>query len=59
MRGSERTQLRLDVVSHNTPLRQYYERNGFGHVRDLSGEWVLADGTRQEWCTSLYERPVR
>jgi GNAT superfamily N-acetyltransferase len=58
VRAAGRTGLRLDVVSHNTPLRRYYERNGFAHVRDLSGEWVLADGSREEWCTSLYERAV-
>jgi hypothetical protein len=47
----------LDVVCHNEPLRRYYERTGFAHVRDMSGEWTSRDGTRRAWQTSLYERP--
>jgi GNAT superfamily N-acetyltransferase len=57
-RARGRAQLRLDVVSHNTPLRRYYERAGFAHLRDASGAWVDRHGTRHEWVTSLYERPV-
>jgi len=52
-----RALLRLDVVSHNAPLRAYYEAAGFAHVRDVTGEWVDDDGRRNEWRTSLYERP--
>jgi len=57
-RAAARPRLRLDVVSHNAPLRRYYERSGFAHVRDLTGASVLADGTREQWSTSLYERAV-
>ena len=49
--------LRLDVVSHNAPLRRYYENVGFAHVRDVAGEWTSRDGTKRAWQTSLYERP--
>jgi ribosomal protein S18 acetylase RimI-like enzyme len=56
-RASGRTRLRLDVVSDNEPLRRYYEEAGFAHQRDVEGEFVLADGTRRQWRTSLYERP--
>jgi GNAT superfamily N-acetyltransferase len=56
-RARGRTHLRLDVVSHNEPLRGYYENAGFAHVRDVSGEWTSHDGTRRAWQTSLYERP--
>jgi hypothetical protein len=51
-----RSALRLDVVSDNRPLRGYYEAVGFTHCRDVTGEFVKRDGTRQEWQTSLYER---
>jgi GNAT superfamily N-acetyltransferase len=59
VRAAGRTRLRLDVVSDNAPLRRYYERAGFAHVRDLEGEAVLDDGTRETWRTSLYERLLR
>ena len=52
-----RSQLRLDVVSDNAPLRRYYQAVGFVHVRDVSGEWTARDGRRHNWCTSLYRRP--
>jgi ribosomal protein S18 acetylase RimI-like enzyme len=58
VRAAGRTCVRLDVVSRNEPLRRYYEGHGFGYVRDVGGEWVHPDGTREPWCTSLYERPV-
>jgi GNAT superfamily N-acetyltransferase len=57
-RAAERSRLRLDVVSHNAPLRRYYESAGFAHVRDVTGEWTAPDGTPQTWSTSLYERPI-
>jgi GNAT superfamily N-acetyltransferase len=57
VRARDRCFLRLDVVSHNEPLRRYYEGAGFAHVRDVSGEWTARDGTRRAWRTSLYERP--
>ena len=56
-RARGRDLLRLDVVTHNQPLRRYYEGTGFAHVRDASGEWTRRDGTRYAWQTSLYERP--
>jgi GNAT superfamily N-acetyltransferase len=58
VRERGRSELRLDVVSDNAPLRQYYERAGFAYVRDLQGEWETKDGSRRAWCTSLYRRPV-
>jgi GNAT superfamily N-acetyltransferase len=54
-----RSQLRLDVVTDNAPLRGYYEAVGFAHVRDVSGEWTARDGSRHNWCTSLYRRTCR
>jgi len=56
VRARGRAALRLDVVSHNAPLRRYYEGAGFEHVRDVSGDWTRRDGTTYEWHTSLYER---
>ena len=56
VRARGRSEVRLDVVSQNAPLRGYYERVGFEHVRDVSGETVLRDGTPFAWCTSLYRR---
>jgi GNAT superfamily N-acetyltransferase len=55
VRAQGRSELRLDVVSQNAPLRRYYERAGFAHVRDLEGETVTRD-VRHEWRTSLYRR---
>jgi GNAT superfamily N-acetyltransferase len=52
-----RSHLRLDVVSHNAPLRRYYETAGFEHVRDVTGEWTAPDGPPHTWSTSLYQRP--
>jgi len=51
--------LRLDVLSTNAPLREYYERAGFAYRRDVEGEELWRDGTRWSWRTSLYERPCR
>jgi GNAT superfamily N-acetyltransferase len=51
--------LRLDVVSGNRRLRDYYEGVGFAHCRDLTGEFTHRDGTREAWQTSLYERACR
>lgn len=51
--------LRLDVVSTNARLREYYEQAGFAYRRDVEGEELLRDGTRWPWRTSLYERPCR
>ena len=59
VRDVGRDRLRLDVVSHNAPLRRYYERCGFAYVRDVTGDWTATDGTPQTWRTSLYERPLR
>jgi GNAT superfamily N-acetyltransferase len=56
VRANGRVALRLDVVSDNRPLRDYYEAAGFEHRRDVTGEFELRDGTRQNWRTSLYER---
>jgi GNAT superfamily N-acetyltransferase len=53
-----RSRLRLDVVSHNRPLRRYYESVGFTFVRDVTGDWTAANGTPRTWRTSLYERPI-
>jgi GNAT superfamily N-acetyltransferase len=58
VRDAGRDRLRLDVVSDNPTLRRYYEHNGFGHVRDASGDYELPDGTLATWRTSLYERAV-
>jgi GNAT superfamily N-acetyltransferase len=58
VRAAGRSRLRLDVGSHNRPLRRYYERVGFAYVRDVSGEWTAAAGPSQTWNTTLYERPV-
>jgi GNAT superfamily N-acetyltransferase len=54
-----RSRLRLDVVSHNRPLRRYYESVGFAFVRDLTGDWIAPDGSPRTWSTSLYERAVK
>ena len=51
-----RSQLRLDVVSDNAPLRRYYQARGFRHERDVSGEWTARDGSLTAWRTSLYRR---
>ena len=51
-----RSEVRLDVVSDNAPLRRYYEAHGFRHERDVSGEWTGRDGSRHPWRTSLYRR---
>ena len=51
-----RSQLRLDAVSDNAPLRRYYEARGFRHERDVSGEWTARDGSLTAWRTSLYRR---
>ncbi len=56
VRAGGRSHLRLDVVSHNAPLRRYYETAGFEHVRDVTGEWTAPDGTPHTWSTSLYQR---
>jgi GNAT superfamily N-acetyltransferase len=56
VRANGRALLRLDVVSDNRPLRDYYAAAGFAHRRDVSGEFELQDGTRRGWQTSLYER---
>jgi GNAT superfamily N-acetyltransferase len=56
VRANGRAVLRLDVVSDNRPLRDYYEAAGFAHRRDVTGEFELRDGTRRGWQTSLYER---
>ena len=55
-RAQGRAALRLDVVSDNRPLRDYYEAAGFAHLRDLTGEFAHDDGTRTSWQTSLYQR---
>jgi hypothetical protein len=44
-------------VTHNRPVRRYYEGTGVAPVRDASGESTRRDGTRHAWQTSLYERP--
>ena len=56
IRAAGRASLRLDVVSANRPLRDYYEAAGFAYGRDVSGEFEARDGTRHSWRTSLYER---
>ena len=56
IRARARARLRVDVVTGNGPLRDYYESAGFAHRRDLAGEFVARDGTRRPWQTSLYER---
>jgi GNAT superfamily N-acetyltransferase len=58
VRAAGRSRVRLDIVSHNRPLRRYYESTGFTYVRDVTGEWTARDGAPQPWSTSLYERPV-
>jgi GNAT superfamily N-acetyltransferase len=52
----DRTWLRIDVVTDYRRLRRYYESAGFLHRRDVAGEFVMRDGTRRPWTTSLYER---
>jgi GNAT superfamily N-acetyltransferase len=47
VRQAGRTLLRLDCLSENRGLRQYYERHGFVHQRDTIVE---------DFRTSLYER---
>jgi GNAT superfamily N-acetyltransferase len=56
IRARDRAWLRVDVVTGNRPLRDYYESAGFGHRRDVAGEHEARDGTRRQWQTSLYER---
>jgi GNAT superfamily N-acetyltransferase len=56
VRERGRAALRLDVVTGNRRLREYYEAAGFAHRRDVTGEFTRRDGTRQPWQTSLYER---
>jgi GNAT superfamily N-acetyltransferase len=56
IRARDRAWLRIDVVTGNRPLRDYYESAGFVHRRDLAGEHVTRAGTRRPWKTSLYER---
>lgn len=56
VRAAGRQSLRLDVVTRNRPLREYYEAAGFVHRRDVEGEFVMRDGTRRVWQSSLYER---
>lgn len=58
VRARGRAWLRLDVVTGNGPLRAYYEAAGFAHVRDLTGEMTLPNGSRRAWQTSLYQRPT-
>ena len=57
IRSGGRSELRLDEVTHNAPLRHYYEASGFAYAREIEGEWVAKDGTRHAWCTSPYRRP--
>jgi hypothetical protein len=56
VRARDRAWLRIDVVTDNRQLRRYYESAGFLHRRDVAGEFVMRDGTRRPWTTSLYER---
>jgi GNAT superfamily N-acetyltransferase len=56
IRARERAWLRIDVVTGNRPLRDYYESAGFVHRGDLAGEFVRRDGSPFAWQTSLYER---
>jgi GNAT superfamily N-acetyltransferase len=56
IRAVGRAALRLDVVTGNRALRDYYEAAGFEHCRDVSGEFVTRAGVRKDWQTSLYER---
>lgn len=55
--ANDRAWLRLDAATANLPLREYYERAGFVHCRDTSGEFRL-DGRVKPWETSLYQRPA-
>jgi len=48
--------IRLDCNTENPPLRAFYERNGFRHVRDV--ELPVPGSTDDPWPASLYERPV-
>src|SRR6267378_85095 len=48
-RAEGKTYLRLDCLASNKTIREYYEKAGFVHVRD-----ILAPG----WKASLYEKKL-
>lgn len=49
--------LRLDCGTVNAPLRAFYERERFAHVRDVEVD-VSGYGDHKIWRASLYQRPA-
>ena len=54
--GHGRPWVRLDCGAVNAPLRAFYEREGFKHVRDVE-VGVRGAGAGDVWRASLYQRP--